>query len=77
MPSRLYHPTYGPRARPYRRVRDVRRSGFAKDFLDIRARDQCDPATFNAANDTTLLRLEYRQCDACSSGGVPNGGHHA
>jgi hypothetical protein len=51
----------------------------AKDFLDILARDQCDPATFNAGRTTPL-------CSGSNTGSVtlaqfqaalPNGGHHA
>jgi len=51
----------------------------AKDFLDIRARDQCDAATFNAGRATPL-------CNAARGGSVtlaefqaavPNGGHGA
>ena len=51
----------------------------AKDFLDVRARDQCDPATFNAGRATPL-------CNPARGGSVtlaefqaalPNGGHDA
>ena len=51
----------------------------AKDFLDIRARDQCDPVTFNAGRANPL-------CSPSHAGSVtlqefldalPNGGHDA